>query len=47
VVSPSIWWKKLAPDGANANAVTSQALTDFGRAATFYDCLVEVEATTR
>jgi anaerobic selenocysteine-containing dehydrogenase len=42
-VSPSIWWKKLAPDGANANAVTSQALTDFGRAATFYDCLVEVE----
>jgi anaerobic selenocysteine-containing dehydrogenase len=43
VVSPSIWWKKLSPDGANANAVTSQALTDFGRAATFYDCLVEVE----
>jgi anaerobic selenocysteine-containing dehydrogenase len=42
VVSPSIWWKKLTPDGANANAVTSQALTDFGRAATFYDCLVEV-----
>ena len=42
VVSPSIWWKKLAPDGANANAVTSQALTDLGRAATFYDCLVEV-----
>jgi anaerobic selenocysteine-containing dehydrogenase len=43
VVTPSIWWKKLAPDGANANAVTSQALTDLGRAATFYDCLVEVE----
>ncbi len=43
VVAPSIWWKKLAPDGANANAVTSQALTDLGRAATFYDCLVEVE----
>ncbi|NDP43716.1 MAG: molybdopterin-dependent oxidoreductase, partial [Aromatoleum sp.] len=42
VVSPSIWWKKLSPDGANANAVTSQALTDLGRAATFYDCLVEV-----
>ena len=45
VVSPSIWWKKLAPHGANANAVTSQALTDFGRAATFYDCLVEVETS--
>ena len=43
VVSPSIWWKKLTPDGNNANAVTSQALTDLGRAATFYDCLVEVE----
>jgi hypothetical protein len=24
--------------------VTSQALTDIGRAPTFYDCLVEVEA---
>jgi anaerobic selenocysteine-containing dehydrogenase len=41
-VAPSIWWKKLAPGGANANAVTSQALTDFGRGATFYDCLVDV-----
>lgn len=43
VVAPSIWWQKLSPDGRNANAVTSQALTDMGRAATFYDCLVEVE----
>ena len=42
-VAPSIWWQKLAPDGCNANSVTSQALTDMGRAATFYDCLVEVE----
>jgi anaerobic selenocysteine-containing dehydrogenase len=41
-VAPSVWWQKLAPDGRNANAVTSQALTDMGRAATFYDCLVEV-----
>ena len=41
-VAPSIWWQKLASDGRNANAVTSQALTDLGRAATFYDCLVEV-----
>ncbi len=44
VVAASIWWKKLSGDGSNANAVTSQALTDFGRAATFYDCLVEVAA---
>ncbi len=42
VVAPSIWWRKLTPGGENANAVTSQALTDLGRAATFYDCLVEV-----
>jgi anaerobic selenocysteine-containing dehydrogenase len=42
VVAPSVWWKKLAPDGTNANNVTSQALTDIGAAATFYDCLVEV-----
>ena len=43
VVAPSVWWRKLAPGGENANAVTSQALTDMGRAATFYDCLVEVQ----
>jgi anaerobic selenocysteine-containing dehydrogenase len=42
VVAQSIWWKKLSPDGRNANEVTSQALTDIGRGATFYDCLVEV-----
>ena len=42
VVAPSIWWQKLSPDGRNANAVTSQALTDLGGGATFYDCLVEV-----
>jgi anaerobic selenocysteine-containing dehydrogenase len=43
VVAPSVWWKKLAPGGENANAVTSQALTDLGGGATFYDCLVDVE----
>ena len=43
-VALSIWWKKLSPDGYNANDVTSQALTDLGQAATFYDVLVEVEA---
>ncbi|VVE35570.1 molybdopterin oxidoreductase [Pandoraea pneumonica] len=42
VVGLSIWWKKLAPDGKNANEVTSQQLTDLGRAPTFYDCLVDV-----
>ncbi|MBR8189694.1 molybdopterin oxidoreductase family protein [Burkholderia vietnamiensis] len=43
VVGLSIWWKKLSADGRNANEVTSQALTDLGNSATFYDCLVEVE----
>ncbi|MCU0937812.1 MAG: molybdopterin oxidoreductase family protein [Burkholderiaceae bacterium] len=42
VVALSIWWKKLAHDGRNANELTSQALTDIGRAPTFYDCLVDV-----
>jgi len=42
VVAPSVWWKKLSPDGRNANDVTSQATADMGGAATFYDCLVEV-----
>jgi anaerobic selenocysteine-containing dehydrogenase len=43
VVGLSIWWAKLAPGGRNANAVTSQELTDMGGGATFYDALVEVE----
>ena len=43
VVALSIWWKKLAADGRNANEVTSPALTDIGRGPTFYDCLVQVE----
>jgi len=47
VVAQSVWWRKLSPDGNNANALTSQGLTDLGRAATFYDCLVEVEAMKR
>jgi len=43
VVAPSVWWRKLSPDGRNANDLTSQALADMGGAATYYDCLVEVE----
>ncbi len=43
VVGLSIWWKKFAADGRNANEVTSQRLTDMGRAPTFYDVLVQVE----
>jgi anaerobic selenocysteine-containing dehydrogenase len=43
VAAPSVWWKKHAPDGRNANELTSQRTTDLGGGATFYDCLVEVE----
>jgi anaerobic selenocysteine-containing dehydrogenase len=39
-----VWWRKLGLDGKNVNELTSQRLTDLGRAPTFYDCLVEVEA---
>ena len=42
-MATSIWWRKLSPDGRNCNEVTSQALTEMGGGATFYDCLVEVE----
>ena len=43
VSAPSVWWKKLSPDGRNANELTSQAIADMGGAATYYDCLVEVQ----
>ena len=42
VVGLSVWWAKLCPGGKNANAVTSQAVTDLGNGATFYDVLVDV-----
>jgi anaerobic selenocysteine-containing dehydrogenase len=43
VVAPSVWWKKYAPDGRNANNLTSQRTSDLGGGATFYDCRVQVE----
>src|SRR3954451_21930500 len=42
VSAQSVWWGRLTADGTNANQTTSQALTDIGRGATFYDNLVEV-----
>ena len=42
VVAARLDWAKLHPDGANVNALTSERLTDLGRAATFYSTLVEV-----
>jgi anaerobic selenocysteine-containing dehydrogenase len=43
VVSPSVWWNKLSPGKTNINQLTSQALTDMGGGATFYDALIEIE----
>ncbi len=40
--APSVWWGKLAADGANANQTTSQRVTDLGNGPVFYDNLVEV-----
>jgi anaerobic selenocysteine-containing dehydrogenase len=37
-----IWWRKLGLNGTNVNELTSQNLTDLGRAPVFYDCLVDV-----
>ncbi len=35
-------WNKLSAGGNNVNALTSERLTDIGRAATFYSTMVEV-----
>jgi anaerobic selenocysteine-containing dehydrogenase len=43
VVAPSVWWKKFSRDRRNANDLTSQRTADLGGAATYYDCLVQVE----
>ena len=37
-----IWWRKLGLNGTNVNELTSQNLTDIGRAPVFYDCCVDV-----
>jgi molybdopterin guanine dinucleotide-containing S/N-oxide reductase-like protein len=42
VVAGRLDWSKLSPDGQNVNVLTSERLTDIGRAPTFYSTLVEV-----
>ncbi|HEX2122647.1 MAG TPA: molybdopterin oxidoreductase family protein, partial [Thermoanaerobaculia bacterium] len=42
VSAPSVWWARLTDDRANANHTTSQAVTDIGGGATFYDNQVDV-----
>ncbi|HEX5430501.1 MAG TPA: molybdopterin dinucleotide binding domain-containing protein, partial [Bryobacteraceae bacterium] len=41
--APSVRWPKRSVDGRNANALTSDKLSDMGGGPTFYSCLVEVE----
>lgn len=41
--APSIWWLTSCEGERNANAVVSQALTDLGGGATFYDTRVQIE----
>jgi anaerobic selenocysteine-containing dehydrogenase len=43
VVAGRMDWAKLHPDGLNVNVLTSERLTDMGKAPTFYSVLVEVE----
>jgi hypothetical protein len=43
VVGLGIWWRKMGLQGTNVNELTSQLLTDLGRAPVFYDCAVQVE----
>ena len=38
---------KRGLDGSNVNQPASQQLTDFGRGAVFYECLVELQAAVR
>jgi anaerobic selenocysteine-containing dehydrogenase len=46
-VALSIWWNKLSPGRGNVNQTVSQALTDIGAGATFFDNLVEVARSER
>jgi anaerobic selenocysteine-containing dehydrogenase len=42
VVGLGVWWRKLGANHTNVNELTSQLLTDMGRAPVFYDCTVQV-----
>ncbi len=44
VCAPSVRWPSKSKNGVGINALTSQRLTDIGNGATFYSCLIEVEA---
>jgi anaerobic selenocysteine-containing dehydrogenase len=46
VVAARLNANRFTPDGKSINNLTSETLTDIGGGATFYSCLVEVEAFT-
>ena len=46
VVAARLNAARFSPDGKSINSLTSETLTDIGAGATFYSCLVEVEALT-
>ncbi|MCW3051770.1 MAG: putative molybdopterin oxidoreductase, partial [Chthonomonadales bacterium] len=39
--SPSLWWNRDSPDGANVNMLTSDRLTDMGGGSTFHTNLIQ------
>ena len=43
VVTCTLGWNKLAPDGEGVNTLTSERVTDIAGGATFYSTLVQVE----
>lgn len=44
VCAPSVRWPSKSNSGLGINVLTGQRLTDIGNGATFYSCLIEVEA---
>ncbi len=47
VVAARLNGARFTPDGKSINELTSETLTDIGGGATFYSCLVEVEAIAK
>lgn len=42
VAMPSGWWASLSPGGSSVNALTQDAISDYGEGPAFHDALVEV-----
>ncbi|MDL2337194.1 MAG: hypothetical protein QFE16_05060 [Pseudomonadota bacterium] len=44
VIGLGIWWRKFGPSDTNVNDLTHQPMIVIGRAPSFHDGLVQVEA---